>query len=76
MKYRLFTNDVGPEQFSALRDIDANSDAAALTEARKVAEYLQCKVLAIPHSLSALWPNGKTGRISAKARHFMIRSDT
>lgn len=61
MKYRVFTNDVGPHGFSCLKVIDAPSDEAAMTKAARLAgRFAPVKVLAIPDTLVATLGRGGT----------------
>jgi hypothetical protein len=67
-RYRIFTNDVGPSQFSCLECcVAASSDSAALVKAMDmVKKFAPCKVLAIPENKVQLWPDGKTGSITSQ----------
>lgn len=69
MKWRIFTNDVGPNQYSALTDVTAPDLQAAL---KKIPAGLEkgTKILCLPHKAMALWPDGKSGRVSDKALEF------
>lgn len=62
MKFRMFTNDVARNRYSALRDCEANTPSAAL---KKTAVGLPAgtKLLALPYSRPDLWPDRTTGRI-------------
>jgi hypothetical protein len=75
-KWRVFTNDVGPHQYSGLKDITASSlsEAKAMAkqrwgnlpiDPRRVDKTL--RILVLPHSEKNLWPNGQTGRIPKEA---------
>ncbi len=49
MKYKIFTNDVGPSGYSCLSVVEAKSDHAALVKAVEIARpYAPVKVLAVP----------------------------
>jgi hypothetical protein len=49
MKYRVFTNDVGPNGYSCFRCIEAKSDHAALSKAADITRrFAPVKVLAVP----------------------------
>jgi hypothetical protein len=67
MRFRVFTNDVGPKRFSALRDVTAATFDSALEEtAQRLANIAKhaprrLMVAIIPHDQRELWPNGKTG---------------
>lgn len=64
MTYRVFTNDVGPNAYSALCDITAsNQDQACQRAARRAQRFAPVKVLAMPENKRSDWPNGQTGRI-------------
>lgn len=69
MKYRVFTNDVGPNQFSALREIDARFDDEALLKGVRDCNGLPSgtKILVLSEQRRDLWPNGKTGRVPKEA---------
>lgn len=72
MKYRVFTNDVGPSRFSAYRDVEAPNDEAALKAAALVCSRLAFrasggKILVLPHDKRGIWPNGNTGAVKAGA---------
>lgn len=73
MRYRLFTNDVGPMAFSCLKLIDATCLEMAKSHARRIARDLGCKVLVLPDDDSSrLMPNGRTGEIPVQARSFIV----
>jgi hypothetical protein len=76
MKYRIFTNDVGPNAYSALCEVSAESLREAKAKAQIVCRELpsrhNLKVLVIPNDRRDLWPDGKTGKISADARPFIV----
>jgi len=69
MKYRVFTNDVGPDQYSAFCMVDGASkeeaEQAAFIKVRGLqnADGRQVKVLVIPDDRKDLMPDGKTGRL-------------
>lgn len=71
VKYRVFTNDVGPLKFSAFRDINAATDAGALIKAARLVNLPGVKILALPHHRPELWPDGKTGAIPEEAKNYM-----
>lgn len=49
MKYKVFTNDVGPSRYSCLSAVEAKSDHSALLKAVEIARpYAPVKVLAVP----------------------------
>lgn len=66
MKYRVFTNDVGPHSYSGLKDVVAVNISEAKKYALKAAPF-GCKVLVLPHSLRSLWPDKFTGAIDGTA---------
>ena len=72
MKYRIFTNDVGPNAYSALQDIEAKNLEAAKIEAAGIAGMYACKALVLPHDRKDLFPNGQTGKIKPEARAFIV----
>lgn len=69
MKYRVFTNDIGPGRYSCFCLIDADSDEQAQRIAESRCKGLQnfngraVKVLVIPDDRKDLMPDGKTGRL-------------
>ncbi len=73
MKWRVFTNDVGPNQFSALKEIEAESWDEALRKMKPLAKQLRCKVLVAPENRRDLWPDGQTGRIPTEAKRYIVR---
>ncbi len=70
MKYRIFTNDVGPNKYSCLRVIEARSNDEA---ARKAALRIpfRCKMLVIPDNRRDLGPNGQTGVIPRESQKYV-----
>lgn len=71
MKYRVFTNDVGPDQYSALREIDAPTlkDALAIA-ASDLGLTKGTKFLCLTRDQAELWPHGFSGRVPAAALKF------
>ena len=65
MKYRIFTNDVGPNAYSALCEVDATSVNGALKKAANTNSCIRTseKILAIPTNKLHL-VNGSTGGIT------------
>ena len=63
MKYRVFTNDVGLNKYSALTEITANSLAEAKKKTAKM-HFFESKVLVIPNDKRSLWPDGLTGKVN------------
>jgi len=69
MKYRIFTNDVGPDQYSCFLVIHADSPAEAERTAKaEIGSYFdkfrrKVKILVIPDDRKDLMPDGKTGRL-------------
>ena len=72
MKYRVFTNDIGPNQFSCLRDITAHTLAQAKGQARQCIASWETKALVVPHSHPDLWPDSKTGTIKPEAEAYIV----
>jgi hypothetical protein len=72
MRVRYFTNDVGPNAYSALRSENVASIEVGKTRARAVAENLACKVLVVPEDRRDLWPNRETGRIPRAALAYVV----
>lgn len=87
-KYRVFTNDLGPDAFSGYMDLKASNLLEAKAEALRHTAALTCggnrgvgffetwplKVLVIPHFRRELWPDGETGEIPEGARPFFARN--
>ena len=71
VKYRVFTNDVGPNAYSALRDITAESITDAKRKAKTMIDQ-ETKALVLPHTLRHLWPDGISGRIKTTAQGFVV----
>jgi hypothetical protein len=65
MTYRVFTNDVGPSRYSALRQVNAGSLRGALEQAARGGLPKGTKILCIPEDRMDLMPNGQSGRVKA-----------
>ena len=65
-EYRIFVQDVGENGYSALSDITGAADQA---EALRIAGRIrfECAVLVLPHARRDLWPDSKTGLVTAEA---------
>lgn len=63
-KYRLFTSDIGPMQFSAYQD---TYTADPTERIRELSRALNTTAIALPHTRRDIWPDGKTGKLSAAA---------
>jgi hypothetical protein len=68
VRYRVFTNDIGPDRFSCFGAVDADSQNDANAKARTMTYKLPgCgypfKYLALAENRKDLWPDGKTGRL-------------
>jgi len=69
MKYRVFTNDIGPKQYSAFCMVDAASKEEAeqkafiIVRGSRNADGRWVEVLVIPDNRKDLMPDGKTGRL-------------
>lgn len=68
MKYRVFTNDIRPDQFSAFCFVEADSQGEANDKAHARTRTLpSCgypfKYLALAENRRDLWPDGRTGRL-------------
>lgn len=59
-KYRLFTSDVGPMQFSALCDVYTADPFKSIAETSR---RFTTTAIALPHGRKDLWPDGKTGKL-------------
>ena len=63
MKYRVFTNDVGPSGFSCFGFVEANSDGEAKEKAAvAVIHFAPVKVVAIPDGRNDLYTGGTDPR--------------
>jgi hypothetical protein len=73
-KYRVFTNDVGPNQYSAYCEVKASSDDEALSKGMKACNYMQSgtKVLVLSNNRKDLWPHGKTGRVCEESLEYLV----
>ena len=76
MMYRVFVEDVGPGKFSAIKDAEAKNPRRAILDVTKVDGFTGApdfmtwngrRLIALPHHRKDLWPNGKTGAVSAEA---------
>lgn len=70
MKYKIYTNDIGPFRFSCLKTITAKSDSAAEARAIRIIENLPtsgeypARVLWIPaQAEDDAHPHGETGEV-------------
>jgi hypothetical protein len=64
LKYAVFTNDVGPNAYSRFCDVEASNDETGLQKAAaRVVRFAPVKVLALPHNVKLLWPDGQTGKV-------------
>ena len=76
-KYRVFTNDVGPNQYSAYCEVKASSDAEALLKGAKACNHMLSgtKILVLSNKRRDMWPHGKTGRVDGwlVKNHLIIR---
>jgi hypothetical protein len=64
LKYAVFTNDVGPNAYSRFCDVEASNDENGLQKAAaRVSGFAPVKVLALPHNVKFLWPDGQTGKV-------------
>jgi hypothetical protein len=77
MKWRVFTNDVGPNAYSALGEISAPSLREAKAEAKRrcsglIMDNAGLKILVLPDERKALFPDGQTGKIKREARAFIV----
>jgi hypothetical protein len=79
VKYAVFTNDVGPNEYSRFCDVNAPDLSAAKQTAKlrfnprkfqPLAAGVQ--ILVLPHSRKDLWPDGQTGKIPQDARPFIV----
>ena len=61
-KYRVFTNDVAQNRYSAFCDVDAGTLEAAKVKALAKVNHA-CRVLVLSHYAKNLWPKGRTGEI-------------
>ena len=68
-KYRVFTNDVGLNQYSAYCEVKASSDAEALLKGAKVCLHMPpgTKILVLSNNRRDLWPHGITGRVDGRS---------
>lgn len=66
-KYRVFTNDVGPKQFSAYCEVKASTDQEALLKGMKACVNMPVgtRVLVLSNNRRDFWPNGKTGHVQS-----------
>jgi hypothetical protein len=74
-RYRIFTNDVGPDAYSCFESVDADSAQEAVERSKVSGWDNDVKVLAIPESRPEDMPDGQTGKLSiaAKLRHKVYR---
>ena len=73
MRYRIFSEDVGIEKFSALDEVDAPNPRAAISPfcTDKTRKLLHGRrVIALPTNRKDLWPDGKTGRVPKEALEY------
>jgi len=68
MTYRVFSQDVGPSGFSAIKDVTAESPRAAVAKVKPA--WKGEKMIALPYSRRDLWPNNKTGAVPCEALEF------
>lgn len=68
MVYRIFTSDIGPMQFSALKDVDTADPFKTIED---VAARFSTVALALPHTRRDLWPDGQTGKLSEDCIKFI-----
>lgn len=71
MLFRLFTNDVGPNRYSALMPARAANQEDANRFALAKAKRLGCKAVALPENRPDLWPDGHTGELPAAAKRLV-----
>lgn len=73
MKYRAFVQDVGEDGYSGLEDVLASNMIHAWNEAQSIWPSLAEKggLIVLPHSHRHLWPDSKTGLLSAEAKLFV-----
>lgn len=64
--FRLFVQDVGSRGYSAVTDVISSDHADALRVVRKV-RIDPPDWLLLPHSRRDLWPDGRTGAVTAEA---------
>jgi hypothetical protein len=64
--FRLFVQDVGAAGYSAVTDVVAFDHAQALRVVNKI-RIDPPGWLLLPHSRRDLWPDGKTGAVTAEA---------
>lgn len=62
-RYRIFTNDIGPHAYSALRDVVAPTVSEAIAKGWKGRLPTGVKVIACDHEQKQWWPDGKTGKL-------------
>lgn len=72
MKFRVFTNDVGPNAYSCLMSLSAKDQNEANRKARRIAGKLDCKAVALPESRRELWPDGQTGLLPAESKRLVV----
>jgi hypothetical protein len=70
IKYRIFSEDVGPGKFSAVEEVTAPNPREAIlpfcTDKKRRLWYGQ-RVIALPDNRRDLWPDSKTGTVPSEA---------
>lgn len=63
--YRVFSQDVGKTGYSGVRDVTAQSAAAAVEQVPPA--WSGERMIALPHDRRDLWPHATTGAVPAEA---------
>lgn len=69
-KYRIFTSDIGPMQFSALCDVYTAQPSKTV---EKTSFRFNTTAIALPHTRKDLWPDGQTGKLSDDSKDYLRR---
>ena len=69
-QFRVFEQDVGDSGYSALDDVTAETMIDAWNQATRLHPQIK-GLICLPHSRRDLWPNWKTGELSAEAARFV-----
>lgn len=76
MKYRVFSNDIGLNAYSALATLSAPSLGEAKLDAKRrwstLPSFHKLKILVLPEDRKDLWPDSITGKIRRAAEVYIV----